>query len=526
MLGHVPVGAGQQHPEVGVVGAGVPHLLAVDDPLVAVELGAGGQPGEVGAGARLAEQLAPRVLAGERSGAGTARCSVVGAVGSRIVGAARPMPVPSGSADRADGAELAGDDVVGPRRQAPPVPLGRPRRHRPAGVEQPSRQARSDSAGSQLAVHPGAHVGAQRLLRQTHGVQILAATRPASTMRVRSPPSWTSGNCATTTASTPPCTTSAATDRPAADPRQRPQRRDVGDGRPAPARHVPLLRARLPRARRVAAGPRADPGRAPLVHRRGAGRRRRRSAARRRWPPATPSAAATLLRAEQQHPGTLRGVLGVRAGARPRHVGRQAAAVEPDRGVAPAAARVRVGAGGGRAVPVEAAVRGRAKPRRCGATSRCGTAPQPDGTVKLTCTGETEASIYEIERAARLHPFADDHLPDRRWSPARRWRWATSCRRWWRRSSPRRWATAAWRSSRGDPLRARWRTARSSPARSSTTCSRTSSACRARRSSDRWPVDIVDQGADLLRHAHPPAVEDQLAHLVDVDPVERTWIQL
>ena len=37
-----------------------------DDPLVAVAHGPGGEPGEVGAGARLAEQLAPGVLAGER----------------------------------------------------------------------------------------------------------------------------------------------------------------------------------------------------------------------------------------------------------------------------------------------------------------------------------------------------------------------------------------------------------------------------------------------------------------------------
>ena len=36
-----------------------PHLLAGDDPAVAVALGPGGEPGQVGAGARLAEQLAP-----------------------------------------------------------------------------------------------------------------------------------------------------------------------------------------------------------------------------------------------------------------------------------------------------------------------------------------------------------------------------------------------------------------------------------------------------------------------------------
>ena len=43
---------------------GGPHLLAVDDPVVAVADRAGGQRRQVGAGARLAEQLAPDLLAG------------------------------------------------------------------------------------------------------------------------------------------------------------------------------------------------------------------------------------------------------------------------------------------------------------------------------------------------------------------------------------------------------------------------------------------------------------------------------
>ena len=51
---------------VGDVGERGPHLLAVDDPLVAVAHGAGRQAGEVGAGAGLAEQLAPDLLAGEQ----------------------------------------------------------------------------------------------------------------------------------------------------------------------------------------------------------------------------------------------------------------------------------------------------------------------------------------------------------------------------------------------------------------------------------------------------------------------------
>ena len=52
-------------PERRDVGQGGPHLLAVEEPLVAVALGAGGQPGDVGARAGLAEELAPDLLVRE-----------------------------------------------------------------------------------------------------------------------------------------------------------------------------------------------------------------------------------------------------------------------------------------------------------------------------------------------------------------------------------------------------------------------------------------------------------------------------
>ena len=66
VLGRLGVGAGDEHPPLGEVGEGGPHLLAVDDPLVAVAHGLGGEAGDVGAGARLGEQLAPHLLAGEQ----------------------------------------------------------------------------------------------------------------------------------------------------------------------------------------------------------------------------------------------------------------------------------------------------------------------------------------------------------------------------------------------------------------------------------------------------------------------------
>ena len=52
VLGHLGVGAGDEHAEVGDLAARGPHLLAVDDPLVAVLDGPAVEAGEVGAGAR------------------------------------------------------------------------------------------------------------------------------------------------------------------------------------------------------------------------------------------------------------------------------------------------------------------------------------------------------------------------------------------------------------------------------------------------------------------------------------------
>ena len=62
-FGRVGVGAGQQEDVVGVLGLGRPHLLPVDHPLVAVELGPRLEAGQVRAGVGLAEALAPRDLA-------------------------------------------------------------------------------------------------------------------------------------------------------------------------------------------------------------------------------------------------------------------------------------------------------------------------------------------------------------------------------------------------------------------------------------------------------------------------------
>ena len=65
VLGRGGVGAGQQLAPLGELAEGVPHLLAVEDPAVAVALGARGERSEVAAGVGLAEALAPDLVAAQ-----------------------------------------------------------------------------------------------------------------------------------------------------------------------------------------------------------------------------------------------------------------------------------------------------------------------------------------------------------------------------------------------------------------------------------------------------------------------------
>ena len=135
MLGDVPIGAGEQHPVVGVVGARAPQLLPADDPLVPVPLGPRREPGEIGPAPRLAEQLAPRHVPGDRDRQ-QGPFQVGGRVGQQCRGG-KAHARARRWAGSTDGGELLGDDGVGRRRQTAAEPLGRPRRRRPAAVEQP-----------------------------------------------------------------------------------------------------------------------------------------------------------------------------------------------------------------------------------------------------------------------------------------------------------------------------------------------------------------------------------------------------
>src|SRR5262249_42896370 len=59
VLGRLGIGARHDHPEVAVVRAGAPDLLAVQPPGVAVAHRGRAQPGEIAAGVGLAEELTP-----------------------------------------------------------------------------------------------------------------------------------------------------------------------------------------------------------------------------------------------------------------------------------------------------------------------------------------------------------------------------------------------------------------------------------------------------------------------------------
>ena len=62
VLRHVPISAGEQQAVVGVMGTRSPHLLSVDDPIIALQIRARGGAGQVGTAAGLAEELAPGCL--------------------------------------------------------------------------------------------------------------------------------------------------------------------------------------------------------------------------------------------------------------------------------------------------------------------------------------------------------------------------------------------------------------------------------------------------------------------------------
>ncbi len=152
MLGHVRVRPDHQHPPVGDVSQRVPDLLPGDHPLVAVPHRPGGQTGQVGAGAGLAEQLAPHHLAGEGPPE-QPLADLVGPVGHH--GWSRHGPP---------------EELAGPRRRGPG--LDQPVVHLPLQVG--GRAVTSVALGERYPCQPHVELsGPERLHRNRPGVHLL-----------------------------------------------------------------------------------------------------------------------------------------------------------------------------------------------------------------------------------------------------------------------------------------------------------------------------------------------------------------
>src|SRR5258708_6033465 len=114
--------------------AGCPHLLAVDHPAVALELGAGHCAREIGARAWLAEQLAPGILASQAAAQPFFLLRLV-AVHQKSCGR-QPADAGLRDADGADTPQLFLDYHLERHRQLAAEPVLWPRGHAPARVDQ------------------------------------------------------------------------------------------------------------------------------------------------------------------------------------------------------------------------------------------------------------------------------------------------------------------------------------------------------------------------------------------------------
>ena len=162
------IGAHQREHPIGVMAVGGPHLMAVDDEVIAVEHGACGQAGEIGAGAGLGIALAPRRLARQDTGQ-EARFLLVGA-GRDDDRADEIEPVRVGR--RRTGAHdlLEQDDLLRQARAHAAI-FFRPMRRDPAALEQlpmPGLQlgrldpfATMQQRVRQISRDPVAHLGAK-----------------------------------------------------------------------------------------------------------------------------------------------------------------------------------------------------------------------------------------------------------------------------------------------------------------------------------------------------------------------------
>jgi hypothetical protein len=167
VLGHVPVGARQEQAPMRLVRRGGPDLLAVDHPLVALPVGARHRARHVRAAARLAEQLAPGVLAGQDALQELLLMEIraVRQDGRRRQGADAGL----GDADGADLAELLVDHGIEFHRQVAAVPLLGPMRRAPARLAELGAPFDQAEIGIPVGFEPGADVGADALFGRFGG---------------------------------------------------------------------------------------------------------------------------------------------------------------------------------------------------------------------------------------------------------------------------------------------------------------------------------------------------------------------
>ena len=159
VLGHVGVGAGQEHAPARRVGQGRPHLLAVHHPLVTVAHRPGGEPGHVGSRPGLAEELAPDLLAREQ--------------GAQVAG---PLLVGAVREDRG-GRHAVADDVAVGLVRARRRPAARARRG-PGGRGSTPRPPRPD--GERHPGQPGVEAGAEELHRRRGDGVVVGRAAPGA----------------------------------------------------------------------------------------------------------------------------------------------------------------------------------------------------------------------------------------------------------------------------------------------------------------------------------------------------------
>src|SRR5580698_3315894 len=140
---------------------GRPHLLPIHNPFITLPYSASRRPSQIRPAARLAEQLAPRILARQTPPQ------------ELFFLRRRPMrqqrrrrqPPDTGlrHANRANADELLVHDSLQPDRQSLAIPIRRPSRHTPPGIDQDVTPLHQPVIGPPVGFQPGPHLSANRL---------------------------------------------------------------------------------------------------------------------------------------------------------------------------------------------------------------------------------------------------------------------------------------------------------------------------------------------------------------------------